>query len=341
LRNELVQLTLNAAGEIAGIRDLTCGREMAAGPCNSFRLYKDVPGYFDAWDIDSPYKCQPVALSRRARIEVVADGPLVGVVRVTRKINRSELTQDITLRAGSPRVEFRTRVDWREDHKLLKVNFPVNVHSEDALHEIQFGHVRRPTHASSEYDASRFEVCNQKWTALAEEARGAAVLNDGKYGVSVEGNSINLTLLRAPLAPDMVADRGVQEFTYAFQCWNNRGLCDSGIVQSGYDLNVPVTAQRGDGDRVSLFSTDAPNVIVETVKPAEDGSGDIVVRVFESMRTATRCKLTTGLPARRATTVNMLEEPIGDAGLRNGKVALDLRPFEIRTLRFEVDQTAR
>ena len=112
---------------------------------------------------------------------------------------------------------------------MLKVNFPVTVHSEDALHDIQFGHVRRPTHDSMEYDAARFEVCNHKWTALAEEGRGAAVLNDSKYGVDVEENSINLTLSRAPLAPDMTADLGVQAFTYAFQCWNHAAFRDAGV----------------------------------------------------------------------------------------------------------------
>jgi alpha-mannosidase len=185
-----------------------------------------------------------------------------------------------------------------------------------------------------EYDAARFEVCNQKWTALTEEGRGAAVLNDSKYGISVEGNSINLTLLRAPLAPDMTADRGVQEFAYAFQCWNNAAFRDAGIVQSGYDFNVPVTVQPGDAGTASLFAVDAPNVIIETVKPAEDGSGDVIVRLYEAMRTATTCTLTCGLPAKRVATVNMLEEKQGVAKIKNGKVALDLRPFEIRTLRF-------
>jgi alpha-mannosidase len=153
--------------------------------------------------------------------------------------------------------------------------------------------------------------------------------------VDVEGHSINLTLLRAPLAPDMTADLGVQEFTYAFQCWNHAAFRDAGIVQSGYDLNVPATVQAGDAGTASLFSVDAPNVIVETVKPAEDGSGDVIVRLYEALRTATSCTLACALPARRVTTVNMLEQKQGAAAvLKDGKVRLDLRPFEIRTLRF-------
>jgi hypothetical protein len=148
-------------------------------------------------------------------------------------------------------IIFSAAMRWKQHAALVARTYfvdpsPVQQRVYDALHEIQFGHVRRPTHASMEYDASRFEVCNQRWTALAEESRGAAVLNDCKYGVNVEGNSINLTLLRAPLAPDMTADKGEHEFTYAFHCWNQAAFCDAGIVQSGYDLNVPLTVQPGD-----------------------------------------------------------------------------------------------
>jgi alpha-mannosidase len=339
MENEFLKLRINAQGELSGILDKQSGREMAAAPCNSLRLYKDVPGWFDAWDIDSMYKQQPVAIRGAAEIETIAAGPLVGIVRVTRMVGQSRLSQEIVLRSGSRRVDFRTTVDWRESHKLLKVNFPVTVLSEDALHEIQFGHVRRPTHATLPYDAARFEVCNHKWTALAEEGRGAAVLNDCKYGVSVEKNSINLTLLKSSLAPDMTADKGLQHFTYAFYCWNGP-FKDSGVIQSAYDLNMPATVLGGWAAKPDLpgadglFAVDAGNVIVETVKPAEDGSGDVLVRLYESVRTATRCVLRTRLPVRKAAEANMLEQPGRALRIaRGGRITLDFRPFEIKTIR--------
>jgi alpha-mannosidase len=221
------------------------------------------------------YKQQPVPMTGKVTVRVGQRGPLVASVRVRRTFGASTLTQDIVLRAGSRRLEFVTTVDWRERHKLLKVNFPVTVYNENALHEIQFGHVSRPTHASRPYDATRFEVCNHKWTALTEEGRGVAVLNDSKDGVSVEGNSINLTLLKSALAPDMTADQGLQTFTYAVYAWQGP-LADSGVVQEAYDLNVPATVVPGalpGGMLASLFTVSAPGVIVEAVKPAEDGSG--------------------------------------------------------------------
>ena len=334
LENELLRVDIDGDGEVTGILDKRSGRQMAAGACNHFMMFKDTPTQFDAWDIDSMYPRQPVELERRARVEVVASGPLVAAVRVRRRLNNSEMTQDISLRRGSARVDFATTIDWREKHKLLKVGFAVAVHANEALHEIQFGHIRRPNHYSRPYDADRFEVCNHKWTALAEELGGAAVLNDCKYGVNVLGNQINLTLLRAPLAPDVNADQGRQEFTYAFYCWPG-SFAESGLVREGYDLNCPPSVCGGDAGRRSALTVTAPNVIVEAVKPAEDGSGDLVVRMYEASRIATRCELMADLPLRAAEATDMLERPCGRLPVGGGAVALDFRPFEVKTIRLK------
>ncbi len=336
LENELIRVTFRATGEIAGILDKETGRELAAGPCNSFKMYKDVPSTADAWDIDSMYKATPVPLSESAQIRVLARGPLVAVLKVSRRLNESSLEQEIVLRRNSRRLEFRTVIDWRERHRLLKVAFPVNIHSNEAIHEIQFGHIRRPTHASRQFDADRYEVACQKWSALCEENSGVAILNDCKYGVDVSANSINLTLLRAPLAPDMTADRGRQEFSYAFYAWNG-SLMESGLVREAYELNVPVFSVAGKAAAQSLFSVNAPNIMLETVKPAEDGTPDIIVRLYETMRSATQCVLATCLPFKAALETDMLEQKqLGKPVIRDGKVRLSFRPFEIKTLIFRL-----
>ena len=335
LENELLRVEFNELGEIVSILDKETGMELTAGVCNSLKMYKDVPTAWDAWDIDSMYEMTPVELDELAQIEVVCSGPIFARLRVTRRIHDSSLTQEITLRRGSRRVDFYTVVDWQERHKLLKVNFPVNIHANEGVHEIQFGHLRRPNHRSRPFDADRFEVCNHKWTALMEEGRGCAVLNDCKYGVNVLGNSINLTLLKSALAPDMTADRGRQEFTYAFYAWNGPFI-ESEVIREAYDLNCPVRVAAGAAGRASILSVDAPNVIVETVKPAEDGSGDVVVRLYEAKRTATRCNLRTTLPVRGAAETNMLEEKERDLVVHDGQIALEFRPFEIKTVRLTV-----
>jgi alpha-mannosidase len=212
----------------------------------------------------------------------------------------------------------------------------VNVHANEALHEIQFGHIARPNHRSRPFDADRFEVANQKWTALVQSDRGAAVLNDCKYGVNVLGDTIKLTLLKSALAPDMHADLGVQTFTYGFYVWKS-GFDASGVVQEGYDLNAPLMTAAGDAGTRSLFAVDAPNVVVETVKPAEDGSDDVVVRLYEAMRMTTTCTLTTSLPVTSAASTDMLEATSQEAlNVEDGSVALSFRPFEVKTVRFKL-----
>jgi len=279
------------------------------------------------------YKATPVPLTEPARIKVVARGPLVAALKVRRQLNESSLEQEIVLRRNSRCVEFRTVIDWQERHRLLKAAFPVNIHSHEAIHEIQFGHIRRPTHASRQFDADRYEVACQKWSAICEENSGVAILNDCKYGVDVSDNSINLTLLRAPLAPDMTADRGRQEFTYAFYAWNGN-LMESRLVREAYELNIPVFSVAGKAGELSIFSVDAPNIMVETVKPAEDGTPDIIVRLYETMRSATQCVLDTCLPFKSAVETDMIEyKQLGKPVARGGKIRLSFRPFEIKTLR--------
>jgi len=332
LENDQLRLRINAAGQIVSLYDKQAGRELAAGPCNHFRMYRDVPPKYDAWDILSSYEQEEIALNLSADVDVMASGPLVASLRITRMLNNSKMTQDIVLRRGSRRVDFITTIDWRERHKLLKVAFPVDIQADHAVHEIQFGHICRPNHRSRPFDAERFEVCNHKWTALIESNRGCAVLNDCKYGLNVLGKSINLTLLRAPLAPDPIADQGTQRFTYSYFAWNG-SFSDSDVVRQAYELNCPVLTISGNGGWRSLFTVDMPNIIIETVKPAEDGSGDVIIRLYESKRMATTCVLTTSLPATAAAQANMLEERQRRLKLSRGRVALAFRPFEIKTIR--------
>jgi alpha-mannosidase len=335
LENGLLRVRFNGRGEITGILDKEADRELAAGACNSFTMYRDVPTAWDAWDIDSMYPLVPVALGEKARFDVLDRGPLIARLRISRRIHLSDITQIVSLRRGSRRVDFDTTVEWRESHKMLKVCFPVGYHADEALHEIQFGHVRRPTHYSRPFDGDRFEVSAHRWSALAEEGRGFALLNDCKYGINVLGNSMNLTLLRSPNAPDPLADRGTQRFLYAFYSWN-RSLAEGGLVREGYRLNQPVWAVGGNGGERSLLGMDAPNVVLETVKPPEptgkDDGNVIVVRLYEAMRTATRCSLSVDLPVEAAAEADMRETELKALVARNGKILLDFKPFEIKTV---------
>ena len=337
LENELLTARINRRGELVSVWDKEAEREVLAGPANRLCLYKDVPTKWDAWDLDSMTELLPVTTDEPVEMEILIEAGPAARLRLRRRLHHSTVEQVITLRRASRRIDFSTCVDWQERHKLLKVAFPLNIHTHEAVSEIQFGHLRRPTHQSRQYDADRFEVCNHKWTALVEEGRGAAVLNDSKYGLSLRGNTINLTLLKSAMAPDMNADRGLQYFTYALYCWNG-SLLESGILREAYDLNVPPLVVEGSAvdEAFSLFQVDAENVVIETVKPAEDGSKDIILRLYEGMRTATRCTLKTPLPVQAAYQTNLLEEQPQPLDCKDGTIPLDFRPFEIKTIRLQL-----
>ncbi|PWH14137.1 MAG: alpha-mannosidase [Anaerolineae bacterium] len=336
LENALLRARFDSLGQLVSLWDKETDCERMAAPGNVFHLYKDVPTFWDAWDLDSMTEQIPVPCDSPAEIEIAQEHPLVVAVRVRRKLHDSSLEQVIRLRHASRRIDFETVIDWQERHKLLKVSFPLEIHTNEVLSEIQFGHIRRPNHRSRQFDQDRFEICNHKWSALVEEGRGAAVLNDSKYGLSALGKTINLTLLKAAMAPDMTADRGLQTFTYALYTWNGP-LLNSGLLREAYDLNAPVQMVNGApaAPRGSFFQLDRENIVLETVKPAEDGSGDVILRLYEAMRTATRCTLTAFRPLRAALQTNLLEEPLQPLNPQGERLTLDFRPFEIKTLRIQ------
>jgi alpha-mannosidase len=331
LDNGLVRASFDDRGALVSFVDLADGRELAAAPLNDLKLYRDIPDVYEAWDLDPHYELQEVAQESPVDMTVSANGPLLAALTVTRRIGDSELRQEIRLLRGSRRLEFHTRVDWRERHKVLKACFPLALHSPEALHEIQFGHLKRPTHRSRPYDRDRYEVCQQRWSALAESTRGVALLNDCKYGISTHGACLNLTLLRASLAPDDQADLGVHEFSYALMPWQG-SFAGSGVVQAAMDFNTPPRVLRGAGDVETLFSVDAPGAILEHIKRAEDGD-DWILRLYESTGGSARCRISTPLPLRESWACDLLENKLRP--LTNGTegIVFDLRPFQILTLR--------
>ena len=340
MQNQYISVEINENGAITSIYDKEAEYEFTAGLCNEFKMYKDINVAYDAWEISSFYEDFPIGLSGPVKIEIITAGELFGKIKVSRKLNLSEMTQEIIMTSHSRRVDFKTRVDWQETHKLLKTAFPVAICAEESREEIQFGYVKRPTHRSRRYDADRYEVCNHKYTALTEGNYGFAVLNDCKYGVSTNENRIELTLLKASLIPDMYADKGIQEFTYSFYAYQG-SFEESDIVRQGYELNVPLQSAIGVTEEKSFIQVSAKNIILETVKPAEDGSGDIILRFYEAMRSHTKCNVEIALPIVQGYETNMLEQIDNSAKkvvferIAEGKIQVQLRfsPFEIKTLR--------
>lgn len=335
MENDLLCVFVNETGEISSFVLKSSGREFAAGPMNHLQMYKDVARLFDAWDIDSNYIEQEVDGARNVSVEVLGGSGLKAEIKVCGEIGNSSYEQIISLTAMSRRVEIAMTVDWKEQHRLLKTAFPVSVYTEEGMNEIQFGYVKRPVHRSRLYDKERFEVCNHRYSALCDGAHGAAVLNDSKYGISMNANKLELSLLKSACSPEMRADNGVHQFTYAFTAWEGN-FADCDVVRQGYELNVAPVLCSGAVKKADHFKTDRENIILETIKLAEDGSNDWILRLYESKKAAVKARIIMPvLEGSRAFLCNMLETKEEEIEVRGSEIILDFKAFEVKTMRIQ------
>ncbi len=342
LENANLRVELNAAGDITRIYDKLNGREVlpAGVLANQFQAFEDRPINPDAWDIDIFYDDKLWLAEPADSVRVVESGPLRATLEVQRRILNSEYVQRISLAHNSPRLDFDTTIQWRERHVLLKMAFPVDVLSPQATYEIQWGNAQRPTHRNTSWDWARFEVCAQKWVDLSEGGYGVSLLNDCKYGHDIRDNVMRLSLLRSPTTPDPEADQGQHQFAYSLL--PHSGGWDERTIAEAYALNDPLiawTAQKASTDHASRFthhaslvSADHPNIVIETIKQAEDGRG-VIVRLYESQRRRGQFTLNTAFPLAAAWRTNLLEENQERLQVSDCQLRLFIKPYQIVTLR--------
>ncbi|MFT5377189.1 MAG: alpha-mannosidase [Candidatus Latescibacterota bacterium] len=336
LDTPFAKIKFDKQGAIASFVDKVASRELVVDtPLNSILLGEDIPELWDNWDIDYDQKFKLKKENGLIESAVVADGPLQFRLRQKYELGQASIfSQDIIFYAHTPRVDFETVVDWREKHALLKAEFKLNVKVDSARHEIQFGHVARPTHDNLSQDRVQFEVCNHKWTDLSETRYGVTVLNDSKYGISVKDETLRLSLLKGGRHPDPRGDEGVHEFTYSLVP-HASGFNAADVIRPAYQLNSPPLLFKGAEPKRKeepLVSLDKEHVVCNHIKWAEKDKA-YVLRLYEAEKTA--CSLTLQFPGfvKRVEEVNMLEENGSALKLVDGKVALAVKPFEIKTIK--------
>ncbi|HEV2036070.1 MAG TPA: alpha-mannosidase [Candidatus Dormibacteraeota bacterium] len=337
MQNELLRVEWDDRGVLTSIWDKEGEREVLSGPGNLLQLHEDNPARRDAWDLDSDYRKSFTEVTQIEQVQ--RRGGLRGVLGFERRFGDSILTQVMSLDAGSRVLRFETRVNWQEVHKMLKVAFPVTVSSREATYEIQFGHLRRPTHEDTSYARAMFEVCAQRWADLGDGDYGVALLNDCKHGYDIRGSVMRLSLLRAPTHPDPTADRGDHHFTYALMP-HVGDFREAGVIAAAEDLNAPLHIVRGNlpvGESRSLVEVDTPQVVIEAIKRAEDSEA-VIVRLYEAWGRGCKARVRTTLPASRAILCDLLERDLEEVSVHDGVVELDLTPFKILTLRLEQPQ---
>jgi alpha-mannosidase len=341
IENDQMVVRFDANGNITSVESLEDGCEFieSGKAANMFQILDDKPLAWSAWDVDVYSQETAKDLVKSESFEIVERGPVRVAARVVKRVGKSVIRQTISL-GPTPGIRFDTEVDWHEDDKMLKVAFPVNVNSTRATFEVQFGNVERSTHMNTSWDMARFEVCAQKWVDLSEADQGVALINDCKYGYDVQGNVMRLTLLRSPKAPDPECDMGVHRFTYVlyphFGPYNH-----AGVVAAAYAVNAPVRsaflekAHGESGSLPTLVSCDDRNLVVETVKKAEDDDS-IIVRVYECHNGRGPAELYCVRQVKRAWLCDLEEKPITELEIVDGVVMFEYKPFEIITIKLSV-----
>ena len=329
LENAAIRVELAEDGTLARVFDRRAGRDVLAARGNQLWAYVDKPRGWDAWDVDAGYPDQGEEISDLESCEVVEEGPHRVAIRLRRRFRASRIEQDLRLWSNSPRLEVRTRLDWHDRRWLLKARFPVAVRSPYASFETAFGVVQRPTHRNTSWDAARFEVAGHRFVDLSEPGYGVALLNDGRYGHHVLGSELGLSLLRAPVHPDPLADEGAHTFTYAL-CPHAGDWLAGGVLAEAEDLNQPLRVRRGSADRAATWQPlrmDGLALGLGCLKPLEEGGG-LALRVYEPQGARGTTTLTLPDGWRAAEELDLLERPAGP-------VDPTFRPFQVRTWRLE------
>jgi alpha-mannosidase len=340
LDNGLVRVTIDATGHIISLVDAATGRDaIAPGElANRLQLHRDIPNQWDAWDVDEHYRRTVRDLDQTDDIKLESKPEEAAVVLV-RSFGESRIEQRLALSAGSPSVEITNTIDWHETQKLLKLGFGFDVHADRSAAEIQFGHIFRPTHTNTSWDFARFEICAHRFLYVGEPGYGVAVTNDSTYGHDVTRQSrsgipftlVRQSLLRAPRYPDPHADQG----RHVLRSTVRPGAGIAEAVEEGYRTNLPIRWLRGAHPVAPLLTVSDRAVVVEAVKLAEDGSGDLVVRLYESLGGRARATVTANAQVASVETTDLLERPLSSGPSASGRsIELTLRPFQLVTLRF-------
>ncbi|MGL5021272.1 MAG: alpha-mannosidase [Mycoplasmatales bacterium] len=321
--NDFYSIEFNKFGQIISYFDKKLNMEIVDEPMNQIISYEDKPLMWSAWDIDIFYENKPTPLSECDNFVVLVDTKELKIIRFEFTLLNSHLIQDIYMYNNTNRIDFKTKINWKEHEQLLRVVFPTKIRSIKATFDIQNGNVERPTHRNTSWDMARFEVVGHKWADLSNETYGVSLLNDCKYGYNAFENKLGLTLIKSGISPDPMQDFGEHEFTYSFYVHENSCL-NSDIERESFKLNNKLMPIFKEVDTKQIMRFSNKNISIDAIKPSEDLEG-IIIRLHENGNKSVR--LDTNL--KEYEEVNLLERKTDEKS--NGFI----NPYEIKTLKIK------
>ena len=349
-------------GVITSLYDRINDREVIekGGEGNKFVIFDDIPLYWQAWDVEVyhlgtrrqlEYGETRVYEQKDHRVTLVTD------IRISDKSYlQSFISLSAALKGEDSQVECSAEVEWHENSKFLKVEFPVEIVNTEASYETAYSITKRPTHYNTSWDMAKFEVCCHKFADLSEHNYGVSILNDSKYGFATAGKLMRLSLLRSPKAPDAHADMGRHSIRWAI--FPHKGALSSSTVKAAYAFNSPLKLLTGLQSATSSLSKPfikltnddvSESLVLDTIKRGHDdediavhdsvrvNSGkSVILRIYESLGGHSRGTISAAFDIKRASKVNILEDELEEAEVKDGKVSIKLRPFEVATFKLQL-----
>jgi alpha-mannosidase len=325
-------------GDVVRIFDKTNDREAIpeGGRANILQIFDDRPAQWDAWnivitgdrwDVDDVRRAYGRADARQAEFHL------------ERRWGNSTFRQTLMLGRAARYLDVLNEVDWREHRKLLKVAFELNVDADSATYEIPYGTIGRTGRPRTQAERAKFEVPGQRWADVSASGYGVSILNDSKYGWDYKGNVLRLSLLRSPIWPDSLADRGTHQFRFAV--YPHAGDWRAAeTVRRAAEYNVPLLAAYEEahpgtlGKLVSFASARPANVEITWLKRAED-SDAWVLRLVEWHGVSSEAVIALACTVERVRRANLLEDGGETLALGGKTLILPVRPYEIVTLLVE------
>ncbi|MEO1208944.1 MAG: alpha-mannosidase [Cyanobacteria bacterium J06638_20] len=349
LENAALRVEIDpATGYVAQIFDKHHQRRVLAGLGNELQLFQDQGQYWDAWDIAPDYEAHQLPAPELQSIEPLPTTILGNTIRVTWKTERSTIVQTYRLQGDTPMLHIDSDIDWHEDHRLLKVAFPLAITSDQVIRAMPAGAIAHPTRPSSPEEHAKWEVPALGWADLSDTDYGVSLLTTHKYGVDVTPNQLRLSLLRSPRYPNPYADRGNHQFSYALYphagSWQTaRTVHHAAAFRQPIQaiaLSTPTSDQQQPKSLPlgkSFLKLASENLILMAAKHAEAQPDTFVLRYYEAYGQSTTFACSDvewlGAPLSCLQSTDLLEVPLNSPQEKQGE-SRAIAPWQISTFTF-------
>ena len=339
MENYLYRVEFDEDFDIISIFDKRSKREVVVKgkKANEFIMYEDMPYMYDAWDVCHYHKYKKYKIDEVCSVRKINEGARAGF-EVVKRFKKSTITQRIYLYNDIPRIDFDTHVDWHQKKIIFKTAFPVDVNTCKATYDIQFGNVERNHTENTSWDIAKFETCAHKWADISDGGYGMALINDCKYGYSVvDDSTIQLSLLRG--ANSFFGEENDQgEHTFSYSIIPHKGDFKGNVIKEAYAFNNPLFVKEvvaGEGSlprEYSLVSTDNDNIVIETIKKAEDSEA-LIVRMYEAYNQKGTATINFGFDVSNAYLCDLLENEETPLEVTDNSVSIPVSNFEIVSIK--------